>query len=172
MHRRLLLLRHAKSSWDDPGLDDFDRALAPRGRRAAALMGAFIRDEGLTPDLVLCSAARRAAETWDCAARNLDRDVAVVHRLPLYMAPVAAFYEALAGVDDALATVLFVGHETSIDVFGRDLVGAGPASLRRRFEAKMPTAALAVIALDAQSWRDARRGSGTLVNFVAPKELV
>jgi phosphohistidine phosphatase len=172
MHRRLLLLRHAKSAWDGAGAADFDRPLAPRGRRAAALIGAYIRDEGLTPDLVLCSAARRAAETWEIAARNLDRPVPVRHVRELYMAPVATFYRTLAALDDTAVTVLCLGHETSIDAFGRNLVGFGPAAVRRRFEAKMPTAALAVIALDAPAWQDARQGVGTLVSFVAPKELV
>src|SRR5260221_13822701 len=63
--KTLLLLRHAKSSWDNPGGRDFDRPLAPRGRRTAPLIGGHLRDRQLLPDLVLCSTARRARETYD-----------------------------------------------------------------------------------------------------------
>src|SRR5690349_1589139 len=85
--RRILLLRHAKSAWDEPGLDDFDRPLAARGRRAAAVMGVYLRDEKLVPDLVLCSAARRAAETWEIAAHELPKAPAVERDPGLYMVP-------------------------------------------------------------------------------------
>ena len=63
--RRLLLLRHAKSSWDDPALADHDRPLAPRGRRAAKRMGAHLRDEQVEISLVLCSSATRARQTLE-----------------------------------------------------------------------------------------------------------
>src|ERR687890_227229 len=68
---RLMLLRHAKSSWADPGRDDRDRPLSPRGVRAARSMGRVMRERALIPDLVLCSPARRARDTWKLAAEEL-----------------------------------------------------------------------------------------------------
>ena len=73
----LLLLRHAKSRWDEPNVGDRDRDLAPRGLDAAARMGRFLGEQGLAPDLVLCSAARRAAHTWELAAAGLGAEVPV-----------------------------------------------------------------------------------------------
>ena len=83
--RRLLFLHHAKSAWDDSGASDYDRPLAPRGHRAAAVMGVYIRDEGLTPDLVLSSAAKRAHDTWDIVAAALKRRPEVEYDPGLYM---------------------------------------------------------------------------------------
>src|SRR5688572_9411523 len=84
--RRVLLLRHAKSSWDDPQLEDYDRPLAPRGRRTAALIGIYLADERIVPDLVLCSGARRARETWTLMARALARRPKTRFERELYLA--------------------------------------------------------------------------------------
>lgn len=170
--RRILLLRHAKSSWEEPGLDDFERPLAPRGRRAAAVMGVFLRDEGLVPDLVLCSAARRAAETWEIAAHELPKAAAVEHDPGLYMVPADRLLKRLRKLPAAVNTVLVVGHEGGVDVLARRLVGDGAAALRKRLGEKYPTAALVVIAVTLDDWAALAEKTGTLTRFAAPKDLV
>lgn len=172
IERRVILLRHAKSAWGDPAADDFDRPLAPRGRRAAAVMGVYLRDEKLVPDLVLCSAARRARETWDGAAKAFGTAPAVEIERALYLASGGALFDRLRRVPDRARTVLFVGHEGGVDELARHLAGAGSAELRRRLAEKFPTAGLAVVALALDHWADAAAKKGTLTHFVVPKELV
>ncbi|NIP89767.1 MAG: histidine phosphatase family protein, partial [Gammaproteobacteria bacterium] len=82
--KTLLLLRHAKSSWDDPSLEDFDRPLAPRGEKAAPVMAAYLASKGLRPDLVLCSPAARARQTWALVAQSLGDGIAVKELQSLY----------------------------------------------------------------------------------------
>lgn len=170
--RRILLLRHAKSSWDEPGRDDFDRPLAPRGRRAAAVMGVYLRDEDMIPDLVLCSAARRAAETWEIAAHELPRVPAVEHDPSLYMAPAERLLKRLKKLPAAVETVLVIGHEGGVDALARRLVRDGAAPLRKRLGEKYPTAALVAIAVSLDDWAMLAEKSGTLTCFAAPKDLV
>jgi phosphohistidine phosphatase len=125
--RRVLLLRHAKSAWDEPGQPDFDRPLAPRGRRAAALMGVYLRDEGLVPDLVLCSAARRARETWTICEQKLGASPHLEVEDDLYLASPDHLLKRLRAVPDRVCTVLFVGHEGGVD----ELTRQGTATLER-----------------------------------------
>src|SRR5579871_5914818 len=106
MTRQLHLLRHAKSSWDDPGLDDHDRPLAARGRRAAALVGACLRDDAIRPGLVLCSTARRARETLAL----LELAVPVSFEGQLYGASAGALLERLRRAPGDVAAVLLVAH--------------------------------------------------------------
>ena len=170
--RRILLLRHAKSAWDEPGLDDFDRPLAPRGRRAAAVMGVYLRDEGLVPDLVLCSGARRAVETWEIASHELPHAPAVEHDPGLYMVPADRLLKRLRKLPAAVRSVLVVGHEGGVDAIARRLVGDGAAPLRKRLSEKYPTATLAVVAVTLDDWATLAEKSGTLTRFAAPKDLV
>lgn len=172
MSRRILLLRHAKSAWDEAGRADFDRPLAPRGRRAAAVIGVYLRDEGLVPDLVLCSAARRARETWEIAGAALARAPDVEIDAELYMASPERLLKRLRRLPDAVRTVLFVGHEGGVDALARRLAGKGGAGLARLRSEKFPTAALAVVSVDAEHWADIRDGTGILDRFTSPKELV
>ncbi len=170
--RRVILLRHAKSAWGEPATDDVDRPLAPRGRRAAALMGIYLRDEKLVPDLVLCSAARRARETWQGAAQAFPASPPIEVERELYLATGEALLKRLRRAPDSMKTVLFVGHEGGVDELARQLAGAGSAELRRRLAEKFPTAGLAVVALTLDHWADAAQKKGTLTRFVVPKELV
>jgi len=170
--RRILFLRHAKSSWADPDGDDYARPLAPRGRRAAAVIGVYLRDEGLVPDLVLCSGARRARETWENVSSAFKTRPPVEHEESLYMIAPDRLLKRLRKVPDTAASVLVVGHEGGIDALARTLAANGSAALRRRLGEKFPTAALAVVALDLGRWSDLADGTGTLTIFAAPKDLV
>ena len=170
--RRILLLRHAKSAWHEPGLDDYERPLAPRGRRAAAVMGVYLRDENLVPDLVLCSGARRAKETWEVAAHELPRPPEAEYDSDLYMASADRLLKRLRKLPATVKSVLVVGHEGGVDVLARRLTGDGSAPLRRRLGEKFPTAAMAVVAMALDDLSTLADKCGTLTRFAAPKDLV
>jgi phosphohistidine phosphatase len=170
--RTLLLLRHAKSSWDDPDLEDFDRPLAPRGLKAAPLVAARLASKGPRPDLVLCSPAARARQTWSLVARNLGDEIEVRELQGLYPGSPSRLLEAVHRVPDAAACVLLVGHNPGMEQLAMAL--AGPRSKPKalaKLRSRFPTAALAEIAFDAATWAAVARGQGRLKRFVWPKDL-
>lgn len=172
MTRTVLLLRHAKSRWDDPLADDFDRTLAPRGRSAAPRIAAWLDRQGLLPDFVLCSAAARAVETWQLAAAAIGRHAVVKTLRGLYMAPPSRLLSAIQHSPETAGTVLVVGHNPGLEHLAERLVG--PCSRRKPLErllAKFPTAAVAVFRFDTDDWREVRPGAGRLDAFVRPKDL-
>ena len=170
--KRLLCLRHAKSSWDDPALDDHDRPLAPRGHRAAPIVGKYIEQHGLIPDKVLCSSARRARETLDLASapwpvqprKEIDRG--------LYLTGVEATLAILGRSDDRLDTILLVGHNPDMEQLVAMVAKRGDSAGRKALARKYPTAALAVIDLPLDHWADVAPGTGILERFVIPKDLM
>jgi len=167
--RRLYLLRHAKSSWARPGLDDFERPLNARGREASPATGRRMRKAGLVPDLVLCSAARRAVETWEALAPSLGREPAVKLYRSLYLAAPARILETVRRAPDEAGAVLVIGHNPGMERLAAQLAGPGsdPEALAE-LTAKYPTAALAVFELDAGSWRDVELGACRLEAFLKP----
>lgn len=167
--RQLLILRHAKSSWDDPSLADFDRPLGSRGQKTAPLMGRELARRGWLPDLALVSPALRTRETWQMVAAELPRHVPAQFADELYEAAPATI---LARVRQVKATTLLViGHNPGLQHFALRLAGAGSdESVFKKIEAKFPTAALARFALDGD-WADLAFGSARLTHCLRPKDL-
>ena len=165
---RLLLLRHAKSSWADPGVRDHDRPLNDRGRRAAVAMGDHLRSQGWIPDLILCSSARRTCET--AALLALPAEIPIEIRHDLYLADPDAVRARIQTFDDATPSVLVIGHNPTTHELALDLARRGDSEALTRLATKYPTGALAVLDLDAP-WADLRRGSARLTHFVSPREL-
>jgi phosphohistidine phosphatase len=166
--KRLYLLRHAKSSWDDPTLADHDRPLAPRGRRAAKVMAEHLRREGIAPELVLCSPSRRTRQTLKRLAPGLGKNADVQIEPELYAASAAALLEVLHEVPDELESVMLIGHNPGIQDLALSLASVGSEIPRLR--GKFPTAALATLELSGP-WRELAPGSAELVSFVKAKEL-
>lgn len=167
--RHLLLLRHAKSAWDEPGLDDHERPLADRGRRAAAAMGAYLRRGDVHPDLVLCSSAARARDTLTAVLPGLGPDLKIVVDRSLYTFEARRLADTLLRTTDRAETVMLVGHNPAIQGLAERLASRG-ADLDR-LRAKYPTCALATLDLEIDSWSELRTGCGELVAFVTTKEL-
>jgi phosphohistidine phosphatase len=165
---RLYLLRHAKSSWDDPELADHDRPLAKRGRRAAKAVARYLREHELAPELVLCSTARRARETLEHVEPALAAPEVRFER-ELYGASAGALLERIRDVPDRVTSVMLIGHNPAIEELALAL--AGPAQARCKLGPKYPTAALATLALSGPSWRDFDRGEAEFVDFVRPRDL-
>ena len=166
MTRRLLLIRHAKSSWDDAGLPDHERPLSARGRRSAALLGAYLRAEGLLPDVVLCSSSRRTRETLERLA--IDEAEPRVED-ELYGADHRELLERLRRLQDAGAVAL-IGHNPGIHDFAVDLAGPDLGDGAVRLREKFPTGALARYEVDG-AWADLEPGRARLVAFVVPRDL-
>lgn len=162
--KTLLLLRHAKSSWDNPALADHDRPLNPRGKASAPVMGTLILEHGLTPDLIVTSSAKRARKTAKKVANACDYRGTIRQERALYLAGPEAYLEAIHAVGEASPErLMLVGHNPDME----DLVSL----LTGRAE-RMPTAALAVIHLDVSDWRDVRFDeTGKLVAVWRPREL-
>jgi phosphohistidine phosphatase len=165
---RLYLLRHAKSSWTDADLADHDRPLAGRGRRAADAIADHMRAEAIAPELVLCSTARRARETYERIEPALAA-APVRYEAGLYGASAMSLLERLRGLPDDVDSVLLVGHNPAIEELAVAL--ARPSPRRRDLEVKFPTGALATLTGPLPSWRGLDHDSVELVAFVRPRDL-
>lgn len=168
--RRLILLRHTKSDWP-AGLVDRDRPLAPRGRRAAPLIGRLLVERGHIPDKVIVSTAERTLETWALASAGLVRLPAAALDARIYEAPADVLANVIRETGDDVSTLLLVGHNPGIETLAADLVAHGPKDQRQRLARKYPTGGLAVIDCAVESWRDLAPGCGTLVSFTVPRDL-
>ena len=171
MSRQLFLLRHAKSSWDDPDLADHERPLAPRGDRACGLLADHLRATGLAPDLVLCSSAVRAVQTLEGVRAGLPAEAAVEVDGGVYGAGPSILLRRLRGLDEEVGSAMVVGHNPAIEELALGLAGeGGDREARARMEAKYPTGGLASFAFDG-AWWDLDWGRATLEAFVVPKQL-
>jgi phosphohistidine phosphatase len=171
--RQLLLLRHAKSAWDDASMPDRERPLNARGRRSAAAMRLAMRNLGLVPDVVLVSTARRTMETLE-ALEPWDETPLIDPMDSLYLANPMQLTAALHGVPETVRSVLLIGHNPGIHDLALNLAGfsgmrAGGDNERALAEG-FPTGALAEFVV-AGSWWDLREGSGRLVRFLTPRML-
>lgn len=160
--RRLILMRHAKSDWGDPMLPDHARPLNRRGRRAATVLGDWLRATDALPDRILCSTAARAQET--CARLALPVAPELVPRL--YLAEPPAMLAALRAT--AGASVLMIGHNPGIAEFAARLLAAPPD--HARFD-DYPTGATLVAAFAIDDWPALAKGTGRALAFVTPREL-
>ena len=169
--RRLMLLRHAKSDWSVGGQRDHDRSLATRGREAAPLIGAYMVQHGLRPDKVLVSTARRARETWSLVAAAFGKDLDVAFDDRLYEANPKALLIPLRAANAAAHSLLMVGHNPGIQELASLLMASGDIDARQRLLEKFPTAALAVIDFQIDTWSALTPHSGRLDRFVTPRAL-
>ncbi|UYY76350.1 SixA phosphatase family protein [Sphingomonas sp. R1] len=168
--KTLLVLRHAKSGWDDPVARDFDRPLNPKGQRAAVAMGRYLRDQGLRFDHAIASPAVRVKETLGHVSHGYGAAIAPEWDQKLYLASVPTLLDAIEELPDAAEVVLLSGHNPGLEDLVLDRVTAdGP--LREEVARKFPTATLAELRFDVASWRDVPHASAELVRFVRPRDL-
>ena len=161
--KTLLVLRHAKSSWNDPALDDQERPLNKRGRRDAPRMGELVRECGLIPDVIISSDAVRARLTAEAVAEAARYAGEILLDPRLYLAYPADILSLLATVRENAGTVMIVGHNPGLEKLVEQLTGE---------RQDLPTAALAQVGLPIDHWRDLKRSTrGTLVGLWRPEEL-
>lgn len=167
----LSLLRHAKSSWSDARLKDFDRPLNERGLKAAPCMGAFLARRRLIPGLVLCSPAVRARQTLKLVRPAFKPGPDVVYEAALYLAAPRAMLKRIREVGADVRHLMLVGHNPGLQELALELAGSGPAEELEALARKLPTAALVVLSFEAESWAGVKPGSGRLEVFTSPKQL-
>jgi phosphohistidine phosphatase len=169
MSRELLILRHAKSDWDDAAHDDLARPLSKRGKKDAPRVGAWMYREGLVPDLVVSSPAERARQTTLAVCKGLDyKRKSVVWDQTIYAASVEALVEVLRRYPSGPRTVLLVGHNPGLEGLLSYLAGDDLDDLAR--DTAMPTAALARLEMP-DDWTELAPGCAQLVSITAPKSL-
>lgn len=154
-------MRHAKSSWTDPSLSDFERPLNERGRRAAPFMGEVLKREGLIPDHIICSPAKRTMETAELVQAAVELDLEIGHDDRIYEATAGELIEVVSEMPETASRALLIGHNPSSEQIVQIITGAIEA---------MPTAALAVIDLEIGSWAEIAPGKGKLRRLFRPKE--
>lgn len=166
MTKRLILTRHAKSSWDDPALTDHDRPLNDRGKAAAADLGAWLASRGYVPDEVLCSDALRTRGTWSGLAPALPGTPILSLKPALYHAGPDVMLAVLrhAGAD----TVMMIGHNPGIAEFAARLLARPPVTPEFH---RYPTGATLVCTFEVERWADVGFGMGTMRDFIIPREL-
>ena len=167
--RQLFVLRHAKSSWDDPGLDDHERPLAPRGRQATAVIAQYLRANAIEPELVLCSSSRRTQETLDGVKPGGKQLI----EPELYTAGTSAVIERLQRVPEGIRSVMLIGHNPTMQTLVLRLAAGAGGTVSTDLDEvqnKFPTAALAMLRFEG-AWSDLGPGGARLVGFVRPKQL-
>jgi len=160
--KTLYLLRHAKSSWKDASLRDFDRPLKGRGREAAQRIGQRLALEKLREPLVICSPAARARETAELVLQSANLSVAEQFDERIYEASLRDLWQVVTEIPNEKDVALLVGHNPGFEELLAFLTGE---------HRRMPTCALAKIGFEAASWKDLKGGEGKLESFVVPKEL-
>ena len=167
--RTLLLLRHGKSSWSDSTLADADRPLTKRGERACERMAAYMRRERVRPDLVLCSPTLRTRQTLATIEPSLTKKTTIEIMPDLYTGSEHELLDLLRALPDPVASVLLIGHNPALQELALSLASNG-ADLGRLRE-KFPTAALATLQVDVDSWTALALGQAKLVGYVRPRRL-
>jgi phosphohistidine phosphatase len=173
--KRLLLLRHAKAAAGSAKVGDHDRPLNERGRTDAPRMASAMQHNNYIPDRVLCSTAVRTVETWAHVAPELDVEPEISYLDALYLAPWKTIAQTIHAVSGDPNAVLVIGHNPGLEELAKALARKPHSDAeRRRLESlmeKYPTAALAVLDFDIESWSALAPGSGALVDYIRPKSL-
>ncbi|MCG5242624.1 SixA phosphatase family protein [Azospirillum doebereinerae] len=174
--KTLFLLRHAKSAWDSPATGDHDRPLAPRGEKAATLVGRHLAAHHARVDLVLCSTALRAVETRKRVMAAMGPPFPPVeHERGLYLCGARTLLERLRDAPDTATGLMLIAHNPDLHELAEELAGGGhhddPHRHRHALTEKFPTGACAVLVFQTMHWRDLDLGAGRLADFVQPRKL-
>ena len=162
----LILTRHAKSAWDDPTLEDFDRTLNGRGRKAARAIAKWLADKGHLPDKVIVSSARRTVETWERMAPLMPETATMESSPALYLAGPEIILNVLKS--RKAPSVMIICHNPGIAEFAERILASHP---KHPDFHRYPTAATTVMEFDATAWSDITWHSANLIDFVVPKDL-
>ncbi len=169
--KTLTLLRHAKSSWNDPVERDFDRPLNRRGRKAARTIGREMQARGLDFDRVVASPAVRVVETLEDIGEGYGMAIEPSYDQRLYLASVSTLLDIIHETDEQADQLLIVGHNPGLELLAIYLTCDDEAGFRGEVAIKYPTATLAEIRLPITRWNEAREGIGEISRFIRPRDL-
>jgi phosphohistidine phosphatase len=167
----LSLFRHAKSSWADPGQQDFDRPLNERGLDAAPRMGVFMAGHGITPDLVLCSPSARTRQTLDLVLPHFSAKPTILYEDTLYLASASTLIKRIRKLNASIQHAMIVAHDPGLHRLAMELPGSGDPEVMQALAEKFPTSGLAVIVFEGRGWSRVKPGGGRLKLFMTPKRL-
>jgi phosphohistidine phosphatase len=165
--RTLVLVRHAKSSWEYD-VDDHERPLSARGRRDAEALGRFLNERSLRPDLVLCSTATRTRQTWECAMAGGASAGEAQYLDEIYRAWVPELVTLIRDVPEEIDTVLVLGHAPGIPDLVEHLCVRTDSPDWTHMDSKFPTSALAVVSVPGP-WAELGKGRAELASFLVPR---
>lgn len=168
---RLLLLRHAKSSWDHPGMADIDRPLNDRGRRSTPVIGRYMAENGLIPDRILCSSAQRTRETLAGLLPFFKAPVDVNITGRLYHTTEDTYLPVIRSMAGTAKTLLLIGHNPATQDTALETVATSNSADLAAMDIKFPTCALAEISFAAKTWQAVGENSGNLERFIRPRDL-
>ena len=169
--KTLILLRHAKSSWDDPAACDYERPLNKRGRRAARTMGQALRDRDVAFDAVIASPAARVVETLADFGQGYGQPIWADYDPRIYLASAATLLTVVREADDSADRLLLVGHNPGLEALAMLLTEEDSNGLRGEIATKYPTAAMAEITFPVDRWADVEVQGGRLNAFVRPRDV-
>jgi len=171
MKKELLLLRHAKSSWDNPKLDDFDRPLAPRGRDSAPLIARVLEERHWRPRMALVSSSTRTRETWELLSSHFAHAPSPTFRDSLYEASAEQLLAEVHHTPEIVSTLLVLGHNPGLEEFALRLAGndSDQAALKQ-LRKKFPTAGLARLEFTGR-WAELQFGGARLLDCLRPKDF-
>lgn len=167
--KTLHLLRHAKSSWKDPGLEDHERPLAKRGRKTAETIAAYLQRAELAPDLVICSTAVRARQTLDPIAKAIKPPKVVLER-GIYEAAQRKLWNYVSNLPERSECVLLIGHNPGLHELALELADAASRKRLPPREGKFPTGAMASFRFDGP-WNELRPGGAAVAAFTTPDDM-
>jgi phosphohistidine phosphatase len=169
--RRLMLLRHAKSEWSNPGARDHDRVLAERGRESAPKIGSYMTRHALRPDLILASTATRVRQTVDLLLPAFAKPPKTLYDDRLYEVEGGKLLDVIKETPPEVHALMLVGHNPGIAELAELLIGTGDVETRQRLLEKFPTAGLAVIDFPLDDWKKLHHKAGRLDRFVVPRAI-
>ncbi len=159
--KKLFLIRHAKSDWSNPTLDDFDRPLNERGKRDAPFIGDLLREKGIFPNVIISSPAYRARETARIIASEVLYHNEIMFNEQIYEADLRTILEVVSFIDDEYDTAFIIGHNPSLNILAFYLVD---------FNDNLPTSGVIEIEFDCDSWRETSKKNSKLISFEYPKK--
>ncbi|MEX0840811.1 MAG: histidine phosphatase family protein [Xanthobacteraceae bacterium] len=169
--RCLILMRHAKAVPADGTIRDRDRPLAPRGRKNAPVMAAYLVHHGVAPDRAIVSTSKRTRETWEFAATAFRKPPAAVFEDRLYEATPQTILDVIKHAGGAAQKLLLIGHNPGLHELAMLLIAAGDVDARERLHEALPTSGLVIIEFPIEDWEKLHPRSGRLEHFVTPKSL-
>lgn len=161
--KKLFIIRHAKSSWKDSALDDFDRPLSKRGKSDAPMIGSRLRERNIYPDIIISSPAKRAKTTAEIIAKELKYSKDILLEDEVYESTLNKLQKIVTKVDDNNSTLFLVGHNTSLNILAWHYVD---------FSENIVTCGVLEIEFDCDRWKDASDKNAKLISYDYPKKMI
>ena len=161
--KKLFIIRHAKSSWKDVTLDDFDRPLNKRGKRDAPFMAKLLKDKGITSDLILSSPANRAKTTANIIAKELEIENKLLFKENIYESSLSTLINCIKKADNNNHIIFIIGHNPSLNALAYEFVD---------FDENIPTTGIVEIEFSIDNWKDISEYNSKLISFEYPKKYI